>query len=268
MARWSVVYEKAIRDDGSLFFPEKLTREFLENARRTMGSYLFANQYMNEVIPADAQSFKREWFKYYAELPKRINTFIHIDPAISQQASADYTGVVALSVDPDNRRYVRFAKRYRITPTEIVKLVFELYDQFQPQIIGIEDVAYQKALLYFLDEEMRRRNVILPVKGVKPPTDKTKEMKILSMVPRFEWGHTFLNQGLHDLEMELLQFPRGAHDDLIDALASMDAIIYPPDRERDNDKQPNPANTADYERWYINQLQKRAQQDNAGDSYD
>jgi predicted phage terminase large subunit-like protein len=257
MARWDVVYEKAIREDGSLFFPQKLTKEFLDGARRTMGSYLFANQYMNEVIPADAQSFKKEWFKYYSALPKRVNTFIQIDPAISQQAAADYTGVVVVSVDPDNRRYVRFARRYKITPTEIVQLVFKLNEEFQPAIIGVEDVAYQKALLYFLDEEMRRRNVLLPVKGVKPPNDRTKEMKILGMVPRFEWGHMMLSQGLHDLEMELLQFPRGAHDDLIDALASMDAIIYPPDRERENDKQPNPANVADYERWYIRQLQKR-----------
>jgi predicted phage terminase large subunit-like protein len=254
---WDVVYEKAIREDGSLFFPQKLTQEFLDNARRTMGSYLFANQYMNEVIPADAQSFKREWFTYYSALPKRVNTFIQIDPAISQQLAADYTGVVVVSVDADNRRYVRFAKRYKITPTEIVQLVFKLNEEFQPAIIGVEDVAYQKALLYFLDEEMRRRNVLLPVKGVKPPNDRTKEMKILGMVPRFEWGHMLLNQGLHDLEMELLSFPRGSHDDLIDALASMDAIIYPPDRERENDKQPNPANVADYERWYIRQLQKR-----------
>jgi len=39
MEKWSVVYERAIREDGSLLFPERLTQEFLDNARRTMGSF-------------------------------------------------------------------------------------------------------------------------------------------------------------------------------------------------------------------------------------
>lgn len=255
--KWSIVYERAIRPDGSLFFPEKLTQEFLDSARKTMGSYLFANQYMNEIIPAEAQTFKKEWFKYYAEIPKNHHNFAFIDPAISQADSADYTGIVVVSVDCENRRYVRYAERFKITPTDIVRKVFEINAQFSPKIIGIEDVAYQKALLYFLDEEMRRRNVIVPIQGVRPPTDKTKQMKILSLVPRFEWGHIFLNQGLHDLEMELLQFPRGAHDDLIDALASMSEIIYPPQKEKDKDEKPHSPHDPAYESWFIRNLEKR-----------
>ena len=50
---WDYIIEKAIRDDGSLLFPQKLTHKFLEEAKRTMGSYLYANQYLNEVILAD-----------------------------------------------------------------------------------------------------------------------------------------------------------------------------------------------------------------------
>lgn len=260
--KWSIVYERAIRPDGSLFFPEKLTQEFLDSARKTMGSYLFANQYMNEIIPEDAQTFKREWFKYYGELPGRRYNFAFVDPAISEADTADYTGVVVVSVDPDNRRFVRYAKRFKINPTEIVQKVFEIHKEFDCKIIGIEDVAYQKALLYFLDEEMRRRNVILPVQGIKPPSDKTKQMKILGLVPRFEWGHMFLNQGLHDLEMEMLQFPRGAHDDLIDALASMDPIIYPPQKEKENDEKPHSPHDPAYESWFIRNLEKRNAENN------
>lgn len=248
---WEVVIEKAIRDDGSLLFPEKLSHEFLNNARRTMGSYLFANQYMNEVIPKELQTFKKEWFHYYDFIPQNHYTFVFIDPAISQADSADYTGVVVVGVDHERRRYVKGAKRYKITPTQIISLIFELNETFKPQVIGIEEVAYQKALLYFLDEEMRRRKVVLPVKGVKPPTDKTKQARILSMVPTFEWNRIFLSKGLDDLEMELLSFPRGKHDDLIDALASIDYIYYAPEALDTSVKKPHTASDPNYERWYI-----------------
>lgn len=267
--KWSVVYEKAIRDDGSLFFPERLSHEFLEGAKRTMGSYLWANQYQNEIIPLELQTFKQAWFQYYAELPKKTHTFIHIDPAISQADGADFTGVVVVDVDSDKRWYVRYAKRFKITPTEIINLLFRLVDEFDPKIIGMEDVAYQKALLYMLDEEMRRRNVLLPVKGVRPPVDENKQMRILgALVPRMEWGRLFLSPGMADLELEMLQFPRGAHDDLIDALASIEYIAYAPDPDAPIPK-PRHANDPNYERWYIDNLRKgkrdETRQDNGPD---
>lgn len=257
--KWSIVYEKAIDEHGRLFFPQKLSHEFLENAKRTLGSYTFANQYLNEIIPSDMQSFKREWFKYYTSLPKRINTFIFIDPAISKADSADFTGVVVVHVDYEKRWYVEFAKRYKISPTEIVDLVFQLDERYSPAVIGIEAVAYQKALFYFINEEMRRRNVLLPLKDVTPPTTKTKEARILSLVPRIEWGHMFFNQGLQDLELEMMQFPRGVHDDLIDSLASIEYISSAPEKDKDELKEVGPQHP-DYEKWYRQQLYKRARE--------
>lgn len=255
---WEVVYEKAINDDGSLFFPERLTQEFLDNAKRTMGSYLFANQYLNEIIPDDMQTFKKEWFRYIDKLPKNYTTFIYIDPALSEADTADFTGVVVVHVDEEKKWYVDFAKRLRVTPTRLVEYIFEINAQFKPNVIGIEEVAYQKALLYFLDEEMRRRGVVLPVKGIKPPTTKTKQTRILSLVPRFEWQRISLAMGLNDLELELLQFPRGTHDDLIDALASIEMIYYPPDNKPEELQKPHSQQDSDYEKWYIQNAFKQS----------
>lgn len=255
MSRWEVVYKRARNPDGTLFFPEKLTEEFLQNVKESQGSYMYSNQYDNEVIPLDSQSFKKDWFKYYKELPEKLHYFAFIDPAISQADSADFTGCVVCGVDVDNNRYVVFARRYKITPTEIVKLIFDVNKKFKPKAFGLEEVAYQKSLLYFTAEEMKRRNETVPMVGVKPPTDKTKQMKILEMVPRFEWGHVYLSQGLSDLENELLTFPRGGHDDLIDALASMNTIIYPPAKDKPKNTRPHP-NDPMYEAWVLREKQK------------
>jgi predicted phage terminase large subunit-like protein len=253
--KWGLVYEKAIREDGTPYFPQKLGLQVLEDKKRAMGSYIFANQYLNEIIPAELQCFKKDWFTYYDKVPERTNTFMFVDPAISQADTADFTGVVVVSVDVDKRWYVRYARRHKITPTEIINILFSLNNEFRPNIIGIEDVAYQKALLYFLDEEMRRRNVVLPVKGIRPPTDKTKEMRILSLVPRFEFGRMLLNRGLTDLELELLKFPRGSHDDLSDALAGIEYIYYPPSKEQEWARKPA-SNDPKYEAWFIQNLRK------------
>jgi predicted phage terminase large subunit-like protein len=255
---WEVVMEKATLPDGTAFFPQKLSLERLEQIKQAIGSYQYANQYDNEIVPLDKQTFKREWFRNYSSVPKNAYNFVFVDPAISQADSADFTGVVCVAVDSDNRWYVRDAKRYKITPTQIIELLFRVNDIFKPLTIGIEEVAYQKSLIYFMAEEMKRRNKYLPIKGVLPPIEKNKQMRILSLVPRMEYGHLFLNHGLHDLEMEFLSFPRGAHDDLIDALASIEYIYSPPKPEPEWPDKPAPNHPA-YEKWYIQNMMKEKQ---------
>ena len=257
---WVIVYERAIRDDNTLFFPQRLSQAFLDQARRTMGSYVFANQYQNEIVPDDQKVFKKSWLRYFNSIPDGCNTFGFIDPAISLENGADYTAVVIVDCDKNNQWYIKYAKRYRINPTEIVSLCFQIQEQFHCKIIGIEDVAYQKALLYMLSEEMKRRNKIIPVHGVHPGTDKTKETRILGLVPRFEWGRILINQGLHDLELELHTFPRGRHDDLLDALSQIEQIAYYPGKDKPSNEPPAP-NHPTYEEWYRKNLYKRASEE-------
>lgn len=256
MTEWKVVYEKAIREDGSLLFPERLTQEFLDNARRTMGSYLFANQYQNEIIPDGDQTFKKEWLRHYTQMPERVNTFVFIDPAISTADTADYTGVSVVSTDVRQNWWVKLAERKKFNPSDLIDYLFRLDHQFKPNLIGIEDVAFQRAILHFAFEEMKRRNKQIPLTGVKVGTDKSKETRILSLVPRFEFGTIFLSQACQDLELELAQFPRGTHDDVLDSLASMQEIVYYPTPIRSKNEQPHPSDPT-YESWYISNLHKR-----------
>lgn len=254
---WDFVYEKAIRPDGSLLFPARLNKTFLDNARRTMGSYLFANQYQNEVIPEDEKNFKPQWIRYYKEIPKNTYRFGFIDPAIGQKDRHDYTGICVVDVDCDGNWYLRLATRYRLSPTQIVAKMFELHDQFQLRALGVEIVAYQEALLYILDEEMKRKKRVIPVTGITR-NNISKNVRILGLVPRFEWGRIFVAQGLTDFEDEYASFPRGSHDDVLDALASLENVVHYPQKEEAKVEKPHSPIDPNYERWYIRELGKRA----------
>lgn len=226
--KWSVVYEKAIKDDGSLFFPQRLNHDFLDGAEKTLGSMLFANQYLNEVFPAKDAKFKKEWFKYYDELPNtELYTFAHIDPAISTEDGADYTGISVVSVDNKHNWYLRHASRSRLTPTQIVDKVFQLQREFQCHGIGVESVAYQKALIYMITERFNEANT-LPLKEIKRGPQSNKEMRIMRLIPRMEWGKFYHRREMYDFEKELLQFPKSAHDDIIDAVTSLEEIVFYP----------------------------------------
>ena len=259
IANWSVTYEKAIRDDGTLLFPEKLDQKELESKRREMGSYLFANQYLNIIIPDEERKFRPEWVKHWTTLPEIVNTYAFIDPAIGQKKHHDYTAVVVIDVDCDANWYVRVANRYRLTPSQIVDKCFELHRLYRPRAIGIEVVAYQEALLYILDEQMKKRQMLLPVTGIKRNA-VSKETRILQLVPMMEWGRLFLAGKMSDLEDELFSFPRGAHDDLIDSLVSCVEIVSYPQKASTEIKQPHSPHDKNYEKWVIQNLVKKANQ--------
>lgn len=253
--KWSVVIEQAIRYDGSLFFPEKLTKEFLLNVRKTMGSYIYANQYQNQIIPDDEKRFRKEWLRYHKQIPERINNFGFIDPAISRRDGSDYTALVIVSIDVEGHWYVRLAQRAKLSPSEIVSLAFNATKQWNLRTIGIEDIAYQRALLYMIEDEGKKRGVVLPAHGVGLGDSRHKDTRILGLVPRFEWGRISLAEGLYDLENEINFFPRGSKD-IIDALARIEQIAYLPEREKKTHEAPAP-NSPEYESYYIRNLKAR-----------
>ena len=258
---WSVVYERAIRDDGSLFFPERLNQAFLDNARRTMGSYLFANQYQNIIVPDEERKFKKEWLRYTTEVPTLTTRFGFIDPAIGQHKHSDYTGIAIVYCDEFGNWTLRQACRYRLTPTQIVNKAFEICEVFQLDGLGVESVAYQEALLYLLAEEMQKRQKTIPVKGITRQKI-SKQARIQGLVPRFEWGRIQVFPGMLDFEDEYSSFPRGVHDDILDALASIEELAYYPVKEIKKLEQPHSPNDPAYEKWYIQQLQERANEAN------
>lgn len=255
--KFAVVYDKALRDDGTLLFPEKLSEQFLQAQRRIQGSYIYAHQYQNEIIPAEDQDFKKEWLKYYSELPKYKNTFAFIDPAISLEDHACFTAVVVIDVDPQGMWYLKLAKRLRITATQTIDLIFKLQDAYNCSLIGIEIVAYQEALMHFLSQEMRKRKRIVPVKGIRRGPDQSKSLRIRSLVPRFEYQTVLVKPGLAEFEDEYLKFPRGTYVDILDALSSLEEIVYLPEGERKSERVPGP-NSPEYESYVIRRLYAKA----------
>ncbi len=202
--------------------------------------YASANstQYMNDPIPAEDADFRRDWFKYYEPTQvngRLLNKFITIDPAISTEKNADYTAIVTIGVDEFGIIYILDIVRERIQPFELNERIFELWKTYQPIQIGIEDIAFQKSLQYSLTQEMHERSIYLPLKPLRP-AGRAKDQRIRGLQPLYANGRILHNKevkNMQHLEDELLRFPRGKHDDVIDALAYiLDIPVFSPRRKK------------------------------------
>ena len=163
-----------------------------------------------------------------------------IDPAISMAKEADFTSVTIVEVDGAGYVLPIHIENIHVTPSQLIELIFRLSEMYHPNAIGIELTAFQKVLQYSLNEEMRKRNRHLPITELRIQ-DRSKDERIRALQPLYANGkilHSKEVRNLNLLEEQLLRFPRGRHDDVIDALASTLELIVPPRQRVDEDYRP------------------------------
>lgn len=215
--------------------PEEIFKE-RENFSRMGKLDIWYREMMCQPISPATQRFTRDMFRYYEphEIDRgQLAVYTTVDLAISQKESADYTCVMTIGVNKENHWFLLDCQYGRWNPTETMGMIFSAVSRWHPITVGIETVQYQAALVHFLEREMIRRNQTFMVTPLK--ASKKKELRIEMMQPRFATGSVWFpehGQFVSELEAELLAFTlagtRGAHDDLIDALAYMEQIAQPP----------------------------------------
>lgn len=202
----------------------------LEDKLRQLGPQVFNAEMLNLPIDENTAEFKKSWFKYIPEEEvhnKNTLCFITIDTALSQEKNSDSTGVTINWVSQDNFWHIK-SYRVRVNPKELVDLLFRLYDQYNPEQIGVEKTMYTQALKPFVEDEMRKRNKYLPIVELMHQSI-SKETRIRGLVQRYASGSIFhIADTCLDLEEEARTFPRGQHDDVLDSLAYQPQICHAP----------------------------------------
>ena len=186
--------------------------EEIEAARLEHPELVFRQEYLAEFVDFEGTAVRREDLRT-AAAPPGLPVVLGVDLALSTKETADYTAIVALSRDNEGRVYVVGADRFRAPFFQVLQEIQRAAAKWNPRAILIEDVQYQAAVVQEL-----LRTTRLPVRGVRP--DRDKLTRFAPLQARYEQGQIFHAPGLPSVfEEELLSFPIGAHDDLVDAMS-------------------------------------------------
>lgn len=255
----------AYKETGDLYFPEILNEEKLKELRGLQGSYIFSSFYLNDPVDEDSALIKRSMIQYHGkgeakETPKNLNIFSLCDPAVSQNTSSDYSGILIVGIDPFNNWYVLETRWGKWTVGRLIEELFAVKNDWKPITMTIETIGQAQGLLKPIHDEEDKRNTYLPLYEIKARNDVTKEMRIRSVLQsRFERGKIYIKRDMIELEEELLKFPRCKRDDLIDAFSDMDEISFAPEAPEENEVRGDS--------YFERALQKKKQRENKGDFY-
>jgi len=224
--KWELVNFTAVaerdeqhRKEGEPLWPGKFSSEQLAKTKKTLGPYKWSALYQQNPVDEESQEFKSSWFRYRTfEQVAALDTrnFLTIDPASAMRDKSDNIGAVLNLVDSENK-WNFMAWKLRMNAPELIEFMFKTYLEYGFEKVGIEQGVYQQVIKPYLDDEMRKRNVFFTVVELKHE-QQAKILRIRGLVPYYSSGSVYHVEGFcSDLEEEEVRFPKGAHDDVVDA---------------------------------------------------
>jgi len=220
---WTRQVYRAIQADGSSLWPARHPLEKLAKQRQMMGSYAFNTEKMNQPRNEEGM-FREEWITYYdlAEiLHKKLHVVSWFDPSLETGSGSDYKANVTVGLDAEEQVfYVLDAYIKKDTLDRALRMLFFIFSEYRPALMGIEDNLFQKLLLREVERLEREMGVALPTRGVTNTANK--ESRVASLSALVERGKIRFRAGHTDQELlieQLLYFPSAnVHDDGPDAL--------------------------------------------------
>jgi predicted phage terminase large subunit-like protein len=199
--------------EGQALWPEVWPVEKLEEKRRDQGSLRFEGMYQGNPTIPEGSILKRAWWQFEHELPDAYEGTLQVwDTAFRESEEADFSVCVTMSVLA-GQVYVRGVFRERLAWPDLVRALHSQYERFVPRIVLIEDRASGQSLL----QALRSENIpVIPIKA-----DKSKLARTTAISGFVEAGRVHLPRNTSwgdDLVEECAAFPKGAHDDQVDAL--------------------------------------------------
>lgn len=240
---FNCIVRPAILPNGKCYFPTKYPKEVLEELKRDQGADIFNSQYMLDPTNSDDAVFRVGNINYYLDEEMALErdtgayrgkvqfqqVFVLTDLAITQGKRSDYTVIMILGVTWDKKIYVIDYIRDKLTPSDILKSIFEMYDKARKygyvRGVGVETVAFQKVMMYLIKDEAKRRGISIPLIELKANKDKT--LRINGLVPLVDSGDIYMSPRHVELKNEMREFPFGKHDDLVDTLAYILQVMKP-----------------------------------------
>jgi len=205
----------------------------IEEARRSMSSAAFRQEFEASFETGGGKLFQREWFKYDDKEPEKGEFLMSVDPAgfadvaiptRLQKHNLDRMVISTVKVEEGGDWWVKDLQIGRWGIKEAARRVVDTLDRVKPAAFGMEGGALYQAILPAIMDEAARRSPSIAVNcQMLSHGNKNKIDRITwALQGRFEHGRIRFCPGQWNAEAEdeIVNFPsRLVHDDIPDALA-------------------------------------------------
>lgn len=219
---------RLLRKRGEALHPERYPTNELVKIRNGFPSSVWNALYQQRPTPDEGDFFIRDDFRYrwldpaYRPL---CRTFMTVDYAIGKKERNDFTVMGVFAIDSNDDLYCLELRRGRWKTHEIVENAVALVERHKPEVYAGERGAIHEAVWPVLEKALASKRLYVSVdESLVPIQDKeTRARPLQGRIQRhkffFSFDSTTRPEIYDQAEKEMLQFPNGTHDDIVDCLA-------------------------------------------------
>ncbi len=206
---------------------DRYPTQALKRIRANLQPRIWSALYQQNPVPDEGMYFKKEYFRYQRQLPSPTNLRIYTawDFAIGEKQANDWTVGATIMQDELDQLYVLEIHRMKGDSFQIIESMLDVATRWGSvpgtgYLIGVEDGQIWRAIEPLFKKRMTERRQYIPYEVLRPMTDKMARARPLQ--GRMQQGRVIFPEEAAwraQAEQELLRFPAGVHDDVVDALA-------------------------------------------------
>ena len=210
-------------------WPETFPPEELDRIFEKIGPVLFASQYELDPVTAEdglCQESQIRWFPAHIvnELMPRYRVHTTVDLAgMDPQTEGDSTVFDTCGFDRDGRCDVLSIIKGRFTLDHVMDLFFAIQKVYPANVdFKVQKDHFARVIEPMLRREMAKRNQWLNVVLIPISNRISKQQRIRGLQSWFLQGLIRFADNIscrNELILEILRFPKYAHDDILDTLA-------------------------------------------------
>lgn len=229
-------WEDPRKEDGQLLWEKRFPQEVIEKAKRRHGAQGYGALYQQNPTSPSGMTFnqKHERFfsqsydQYFLHTPRGVRAvpkedctlFLSVDPAISEEQSADYMVIGLLAKTEQKDLLLLDVTRGRWPHNEQQDEVEDVFTESQAEFAAVETVAYQHALF----QDLVAKGI--PCRPFKPHKDKVTRASTASIWQANGKIYFLKNASwLPEFQKELYKFPKTRHDDQVDMLSLASVVV-------------------------------------------
>ena len=242
-------HDEEFRDKGEALHQERYDIKALRRIRRAVGPRDWAALYQQSPAGDEGTYFKPKYFVYSDRLPMLTDMSVYQvwDFAIGTKERNDYSVCLTVGVDKDGDIWVLDIWRDRKDSGALSQQVIDQFKQWKPTLVLIEHNQISMAMGPLLDkmciEQKIRGLVTQPVK----PGSRDKMSRARAIQGRFQDNRVYFPANrdiapwIDETVAELLAFPDGVHDDIVDTFAYLGIHLVELGEGRNTDNLPGRA---------------------------
>jgi len=206
---------------GNSRWPERFpTEELLESKQhhiRRNQLPLWLREMECKIVSEETSAFRMEWLNYWELLPEHMTTFLFVDPASSESKTADFQACAAVGISGTKRYLLEYTEAKGQNPEELAVELFRMVKKWKPMKVGVESIAYQRMLAWYLKQEMTRRNHYFAIEEVQDR--RKKEDRIRQAITGIAAnGMLYVHPSHNTFISQFGDYPDVAHEDVLEAV--------------------------------------------------